>query len=114
MTLFPSALRRGYALALPAAYCALWLLAAGCFHAHPKQIGGHRLDDRVITERVEAALKARRGFTGVRVATSAGIVTLSGSVDRPEYAAEAARLARSVDQVKEVRNRLVTGTANGP
>ncbi len=84
------------------------LLAAGCFHGHPSQPGAKLLDEKVITDRVQAALSAHQGynFPGVRISTSAGVVTLRGQVETTQQKLEAVQLARSVDDVKEIRDRL--------
>ena len=64
--------------------------------------------DSVISANVEAQLREdpQGGFTGVMVATEAGMVTLIGTVQRAERKARAAELARQVKGVKRVKNDL--------
>ncbi|SPE58930.1 putative phospholipid-binding domain protein [Verrucomicrobia bacterium] len=80
----------------------------GCLGWHQKQPNGDLLDDKVITARVEQALKTHPGydFSNVHVSTSGGGVTLSGSVHTPREKTEAGELARSVDLVKSVKDEI--------
>jgi len=69
---------------------------------------GTEIDDATLTAKVKAELignettKAR----DIQVETQRGVVQLSGFVDTSEQKAEAARVARSVSGVREVRNDL--------
>jgi len=69
---------------------------------------GQVIDDAAITTRVKAAFAADPEVkaTQVQVETYKGTVQLSGFVDSPDSAARAARLAREVPGVKEVRNSM--------
>lgn len=58
-------------------------------------------------ERVESELLVRG--IGIRVGTRDGVVTLMGVVERGEMVQRAEALARSVEGVRGVTNRLVTG-----
>jgi hypothetical protein len=64
--------------------------------------------DAGITTKVKAELLATQGFpsVGVSVATSKGVVSLAGSVDRAAQVAQAAAIAARVKGVKAVRNAI--------
>ncbi len=70
---------------------------------------GQKIDDSVLTTKVKAALigdpvtKARE----IKVKTLRDVVQLSGFVNSDEEKSEAARVARSVDGVRNVRNDLL-------
>jgi hyperosmotically inducible protein len=66
------------------------------------------VDDSGITARVKAAIAADQGLHGaeIDVATSEGVVQLSGFVSSAEDVATAAAVARTVTGVKSVRNDL--------
>jgi hyperosmotically inducible protein len=69
---------------------------------------GNAVDDSMITAKVKARLldspdtKAR----DIHVATAKGVVELAGSVDSPTEKAHAEDLARQIDGVRDVVNRL--------
>lgn len=70
---------------------------------------GKYLDDAVITAKVKALLLKDDGVKGldVNVETHQGTVLLAGWVNTPTQIAQAEKIARSVDGVKEVRNALL-------
>ncbi|MFO1454745.1 MAG: BON domain-containing protein [Steroidobacteraceae bacterium] len=80
-----------------------------------RKTAGEAIDDAVVTTRVKAALigdkttKARK----IDVETEQGIVQLNGFVDTAAEKTQAAKLARGVDGVKEVRNNLDVRPGNG-
>ena len=69
---------------------------------------GATIDDATITTRVKTALLNEPVLvaTGIDVATSAGVVTLSGAVKSKEDEDRALRVARQVPGVKDVRSAL--------
>ncbi len=69
---------------------------------------GKYLDDAWITTKVKAQLLKEVKLKGldVGVETQQGTVVLSGAVATPEQAAQAERIAASVEGVKSVRNDL--------
>ncbi len=89
-------------------------LVSGC-GISAKRSTGNYIDDMVMTDRVEAALGASRGyrFPGVHVEASGGKVMLTGSVETPEERAEAEGIARSVGGVGEIENRIAVRQGSG-
>jgi osmotically-inducible protein OsmY len=70
---------------------------------------GQQVDDASITAAVKAKLAAEQGtstLTGINVDTSAGTVSLSGTVDSEAMKLRAATLAQQVDGVTRVVNNL--------
>lgn len=67
------------------------------------------IDDALITSKVKAALltTAKLESGGIQVETTAGRVILSGSVATREDVATAATVARGIDGVNRVDNRLI-------
>jgi hyperosmotically inducible periplasmic protein len=65
--------------------------------------------DTAITADVKAKLASdkRISSTGIHVTTTAGVVTLKGSVGSPEMAQHAAQVAEQTDGVKGVNNQLL-------
>jgi osmotically-inducible protein OsmY len=70
---------------------------------------GAAMDDTEITARVKAAIFAEPGLETLQISvdTVGGVVSLSGSVDSPANSDRAAALAKAVDGVQSVDNRLV-------
>ncbi|MGH8647249.1 MAG: BON domain-containing protein [Gammaproteobacteria bacterium] len=66
------------------------------------------IDDATITARVKAALAKDPGASAlaISVETTKGTVQLSGSVDSADEKMKAESIARGVDGVKEVENKL--------
>jgi hyperosmotically inducible protein len=73
---------------------------------------GQNVDDSILTTRVKAALiddpttKARE----ISVSTNHGVVRLTGTVGSMDEKMEAARVAATIDGVKDVRNHLEVKT----
>ena len=74
------------------------------------------LDDATLTAKVKAKLAADPEVTAytIDVDTSAGVVTLSGTVKTADESAEAEKLARDTEGVQSVVNRLTVGNAPAP
>lgn len=74
------------------------------------------LEDAAVTAKVKAKLAADPEVTAytIDVDTSAGAVTLSGTVKTADESAEAEKLARDTEGVKSVTNRLTVGTEPPP
>lgn len=87
------------------------LIAGGCA-SHGTSIGT-KIDDTVITTKVKAALyddEQVRG-TAVQVQTVDGVVQLSGFVATQAEANRAAQIARGVDNVRSVQNKMTIRAA---
>jgi osmotically-inducible protein OsmY len=83
-------------------------MLAGCEPGTGTRVG-QGVDDTSITAAVKAKLAAEQGattLTGVNVDTSAGVVSLSGTVDSEATKQRAATLAQQVDGVTRVVNNL--------
>lgn len=70
---------------------------------------GEYIDDTLLTTAVKGKLLAEAGIKSlsVSVETNQGVVTLTGNVDRAEHIPLAERIAKDVDGVKSVDNRLM-------
>lgn len=70
---------------------------------------GEYIDDTLITTKVKGKILAEAGLSSfsISVETNQGIVTLRGDVDKHETASLAERVAKMVNGVKRVDNRLV-------
>ena len=88
--------------------CAGVILVAGCASHHTSSRTAHLLDDKVVSERVKVALRraSPAAFEKVQIDTADGVVTLSGSVPNLGLKTKAAQIARSVQKVRDVDNRL--------
>ncbi len=82
------------------------LILTGCFLHHHKQIGASMLDDKVTTERVEASLKRSPDLQQVHVATTNGVVTLSGHVRTDAEKQKAEQLAKSVERMTKLQDEI--------
>lgn len=82
---------------------------AACSAIEGRETAGQYVDDTTITTKVKAAILNDQGLKGmqINVETMEGVVQLSGFVDTPQQAAQAAADARSVTGVKSVRNSIV-------
>lgn len=86
--------------------------AAGAPDAEPTRVaeakGRAGAEDAAITARVKTALMADDEIKGlaIEVATRDGAVTLTGKLDHQAQVAHAVDLARSVEGVRDVVNRL--------
>ena len=71
---------------------------------------GQTVDDATVTAKVKAALMAESGVDGtkINVDTFNGRVTLKGEVPDKTMIDKAVQVAKSVEGVKEVDNRLTT------
>jgi osmotically-inducible protein OsmY len=84
-------------------------VVAGCAATSDRASTGQTIDDSVITTKIKAKLiedpvtKAHE----ISVETFKGTVQLSGFVESAAEKAQAARIANSVDGVKNVKNSLV-------
>lgn len=76
--------------------------------AAPVQTAGLAMDDGAITARVKTALMADEQVKGlaIDVDTKDGQVTLKGELESDDQVTQAVAVARSVDGVKDVINRL--------
>lgn len=75
---------------------------------------GQYVDDATITTKVKTALLTDSLVSAfqIKVDTERGVVTLSGTVDKPETVQRAVRLAAAVPGVKSVKAQLQTRTAS--
>ncbi len=72
---------------------------------------GQTVDDATVTAKVKAALLAESGVDGtkINVDTFQGRVTLKGEVPSKNMADRAVQVARGIEGVKDVDNRLSAG-----
>ena len=72
---------------------------------------GQAIDDATVTAKVKAALMAESGVDGtkINVDTFNGRVTLKGEVPDQTMIDKAVQVAKSVEGVKDVDNRLIAG-----
>lgn len=84
------------------------LLAGLTFSAACAPTVAAATDDASITARVRTVLMndTEIGARGIEVATSSGVVTISGVVRSPDEAERALELAREVEGVTDVRSTL--------
>lgn len=100
-------------LALAAAAVLAGAALAGCNRGAPSddktETAGNALDDSVITTKVKSALIAQTDGKGgaTSVETRHGNVLLSGFVDSQAQADKEVQLAKAVDGVKSVDNKLM-------
>ena len=76
---------------------------------HPKgRTAGQKIDDASITSLVKMSLLYHRSSSALHteVSTKRGVVTLTGKADTEAQVNLASKLARDVNGVKEVRNRM--------
>lgn len=90
--------------------CACFLLVGlcGCFVYHKPQPEADLLDDKVTTERVQAALSAspQHEFQQVRVRTDNGVLFLSGFVSTPRAKDRAGQLAETTHRPAKIQNDI--------
>lgn len=69
---------------------------------------GDKISDAAITTKVKSAIIGEPGLKAMQidVDTVDGVVTLSGTVNAPQNADQAVRVAQTVDGVKSVNNKL--------
>ncbi len=77
----------------------------GCAH-HERQ--GDTAQDKAISKSINTALHHSRGYNypDVTVSSHGGVVHLDGAVEYDEQKSRAAKVARSVDGVRQVVNNL--------
>ncbi|QBQ55682.1 BON domain-containing protein [Nitrosococcus wardiae] len=83
------------------------ILMLGCASS-PEKGRGEYVSDAWITSKVKSALIADPQVSGfdIQVETYRGIVQLSGFVDTREQSREAEDVARSIEGVRDVENRI--------
>jgi len=69
------------------------------------------VDDAFITTKIKSKLTVSGDVNpfNIDVDTQNGVVTLSGRVTKPEAKAEAERIARETEGVREVHNNITVG-----
>lgn len=74
----------------------------------PSTTAGAYLGDSAITAKVKAAIVAEPDLSAleIKVNTSDGVVTLTGTVDTQQKIERAAQVAQTIDGVKTVDNQL--------
>ncbi|MBI3545772.1 MAG: BON domain-containing protein [Gammaproteobacteria bacterium] len=74
---------------------------------------GDKISDATITTKVKSAIIGEPGLkaTQIEVDTVNGVVTLSGVVNAPQNADQAVRVAKTVEGVKSVNNKLSVKTS---
>lgn len=84
------------------------MLVTGCAGDRYHQSTGEAIDDRGISMRVKNALAkdSEYKYGGVEVNTFKGALQLSGFVDTSAQKSRAAELAKDVEGVKEVENKI--------
>jgi hyperosmotically inducible protein len=84
------------------------VFAAGGNNPMAAQSAGEYIDDAAITTTVKAKLVAEKAanFTRISVETNNNIVTLTGDVESRDEKERAERIAKQVDGVKSVENKL--------
>jgi len=82
--------------------------SSGCAGTSTRESTGEYIDNSVLTSKVKAAIfnDPMLKVLQINVETFKGVVQLSGFVDSPEAAARAVEVARSVDGVKAVKNKM--------
>ena len=88
------------------AVCVLALLMNAA--AHAEQSTGEHVDDTTMTARVKMALleESVSDAIDINVETSKGVVQLAGFVDSEKVKSKAGQIAKDVDGVRDVSNRL--------
>jgi osmotically-inducible protein OsmY len=87
---------------------ALLAVIVGCASTTKHSSAGEYIDDTVITTKVKAAILEDKELkvTEINVETFKGVVQLSGFVNSQSDINKAARITRSVDGVKSVKNDM--------
>jgi osmotically-inducible protein OsmY len=91
------------------AFCLILVVGfLGCAGSRTRASTGEYVDDSVLSSKVKTALHADEDVSGfqVTVETFKSVVQLSGFVDTPAQAQKAEQIARKVQGVQEVRNRI--------
>jgi len=110
LTKFLSASALGLSLSMGAAS-----FAVAANDSQPKQSVGEYASDAVVTTKVKAAIVAEKDLSALDVAaeTNNGVVTLTGTVATAAQADAAARVARGVEGVKQVENKVKVDPTKG-
>jgi hyperosmotically inducible protein len=90
--------------------CLVFVVAMiSCASSRTKESTGQYLDDSTITTKVKSALLADPDVSGldVKVVTFKGVVQLSGFVDSEKQISRAVEIAKGVEGVMRVENKLV-------
>lgn len=97
----------------PAADATAAVPAPGSTIPDASRSAGQTVDDATVTAKVKAALLAESGVDGtkINVDTFNGRVTLKGEVPSTTMIDRAVQVARGIEGVKDIDNRLSTGTA---
>lgn len=83
---------------------------SGCAVNRSRTYRGGLLDDKVTTQRVQAALKrAGPDFNNIEVQTTKGTVILSGTVNSAETKSHAEAIARSTHRASDLQDDLQVG-----
>jgi len=86
-----------------------WIAGSpGCAGTSTRESTGEYIDNSVLTSKVKTAIynDPMLKVLQINVETFKGVVQLSGFVDSPEAAARAVEVARSVEGVKAVKNKM--------
>lgn len=86
-----------------------WIAGSqGCAGTSTRESTGEYIDASVLTSKVKTAIynDPMLKVLQINVETFKGVVQLSGFVDSPEAAARAVEVARSVEGVKAVKNKM--------
>ncbi len=86
-----------------------WIAGSiGCAGTSTRESAGEYIDSSVLTSKVKAAIynDPMLKVFQINVETFKGVVQLSGFVDSPEAATRAVEVARSVEGVKAVKNKM--------
>lgn len=94
--------------AVLAGICAGLFALAGCAGHHTSPQTARMLDDKVIGERVEMALRrvSPAEFSNVQVHSADAVVTLNGSVHSLQAKERASQISKSVEKVRKVDNEI--------
>lgn len=100
---------------LAAALALAAVLGAGACQSTPEKSMEQTVGDSTVTASIQGKLTADRlsNFTRVDVDTDHGVVHLSGVVPSAEHKRRAEELAREVEGVTRVENRLKIQTSKG-
>ena len=81
----------------------------GCAATQTRESTGQYVDDTAITTNVKAAIFNEESLKTMQISveTFKGVVQLSGFVNSAQSVKKAGEVARSVENVKEVKNNLI-------
>ena len=84
------------------------LSVTACTTSHKQERVGEYIDDTVVTTRVKTAIlnDPTLKFMEIKVETYKGVVQLSGFVSTPTQASRAVQVARQVNGVESVINKM--------